>query len=1489
MPSSEKIGAVMVVGGGIGGIQAALDLAEAGFKVYLVESAPAIGGRMAQLDKTFPTNDCAICILSPKLVECGRHLNIEVLTNTELIGLKGEPGNFTAMLRRKPRYVDVNKCTACGDCAEACPVSLPSEYNAGLAQRKAIYQRYPQAIPRAFAIDKRGVSPCKAACPIGTSAQGYIALIAEGRFQEALEVSRRVNPFTSVCGRICYHPCEESCNRGKFDQPVAIAALKRFIADYAVQHGEEPVEPVEVTRKEKVAIVGSGPCGLTAAQDLALLGYSVTVFEALPEPGGMLRYGIPPYRLPKDVLARDIKRISDLGVNILTNHPVKDVEVLLHDYDAVFVAVGAHKDIRMGIEGEDLKGVYSAIDLLRRINVGQEVEVGRKVYVVGGGNTAIDAARSCLRLGADATILYRRSRAEMPAHPFEIAAAEEEGVRIQFLTNPTRIMGRDGKVAALECVRMELGAPDETGRRRPIPIPGSEFTLEADSVIFAIGQRPDLSLLPPDIRVSRRGITVDPETMATSREGLFAGGDAVTGPRNAVEAIAAGHRAAEAIHKYLSGEEVEFLPRVDEEKVVELSDEEIEERLANWGVERRGRAKMPTLPLERRLRSFEEVELGLSEEEAILEAKRCLSCAVCSECYACVKACQADAIMQDDMERIEEIPVGSVILAPGYKLYDPSLSEEFGFGRYPNVVTSIQFERLLSASGPTRGRILRPSDGKEPKRIAFIQCVGSRDRDHDYCSSICCMYATKEAILAREHLPGVECSIFMMDVRAFSKGFDDYYRRAQEEGIRYIRSRPYLIEDPLSHDLFLLYEAEDNKLREEKFDLVVLSVGLEAPEKAHELAQALGIALDSQGFCRTEPFKPLETSRPGVYVCGAFSGPKDIPETVVEASGAAAKAMALLAEARGTLVERKEYPPEIDVTGQEPRIGVFICHCGNNIAGVVDVAQVVEYAKMLPNVAYAGDNLYTCSQDAQEIIKEKIIEHSLNRVVVASCTPRTHEPLFQETMREVGLNPYLFEMANIRDQCSWVHSDEPELATEKAKALVRMAVARARRLEPLRRVALDLDRHALVIGGGAAGMNAALALAEQGFPVYLIERERELGGYLRHIHYTLDGLDPQAYLRDLIARVESHPLITVFKETKLVETKGFVGNFVSRLSKNGEEREVRHGAVIVATGAEEWRGNAYLLGEDPRVMTQTEFEEILAEGRLDAKALRRLDAIVMIQCVGPWDAGEDVPFYCSRICCTVAIKNALKVKELNPEADVYILYKDVRTYGFWERYYTLAREKGVVFIRYTDEDKPAVRQVDGRLEVRVHEPILDREIVLSPDLLVLSTSVVPAEGSEELSELLKLPLTREGFFLEAHVKLRPVDFASDGIFLCGLAHYPKFLEESIAQAHAVAARAATILAKEKLLVGGPVAVVDESKCTGCLTCVRVCPYGVPQINPEKVGVGGIHGVAEIEIARCQGCGTCAAECPAKAIQLLHFRDDQILAKEEALFAEVFAS
>ena len=829
------------------------------------------------------------------MMDAGRHPRIELLTYSEVVDVQGYVGNFTVRVRRKPRYVREDACTGCAECEKVCPVSLPSEFNLGLGTRKAIYRPFPQAVPNAFTIDKRGVSPCKAACPIGTSAQGYIALIAEGRFQEALEVSRRVNPFTSVCGRICYHPCEEACNRGKFDQPVAIAALKRFLADYAAEHGDQPVEPVEVTREEKVAVVGAGPAGLTAAQDLALLGYSVTVYEAMPEPGGMLRYGIPAYRLPKDVLAQEIKRIADLGVRIITNHPVEDVEALLGDYDAVFVAVGAHKDVRMGIEGEDLEGVYSAIEFLRKINMGQEVEVGKRVYVVGGGNTAIDAARSCMRLGADVTILYRRSRAEMPAHPFEVAAAEEEGVRIEFLVAPTRVIGRDGRVARLECIRMELGEPDETGRRRPIPIPGSEFIVEADSVILAIGQRPDLSLLPPDVEVGRRGIVVDPETMATSREGIFAGGDAVTGPRNAVEAIAAGHRAAEAIHRYLSGEEVEFLPRVDEEKVVELSDEEIEERLSKWGVERGGRAEMPTLPLEKRLKGFDEVELGLTEEQAIAEARRCLACAGCSECLACEKVCGPKCIDHRMEEEYLDLKVGVIVLATGYDLLDAPLLRRYGYGVYENVIDGLQFERLASPSGPTGGRILL-KNGQEPRAIAFLHCVGSRDeRGVEYCSRICCMYTLKQAHLAREKTKA-KVYEFYIDMRAGGKGYEEFYERIQEEGIHFIRGKAAEVE---RRDGRLVVRAEDTLLGrvvEVPVDMVVLATGMVPAKGAQEMARLFNISCSPDGFfLEAHPkMRPVGTHTDGIFLAGCCQGPKDIPDTVAQASAAATQAIILM-------------------------------------------------------------------------------------------------------------------------------------------------------------------------------------------------------------------------------------------------------------------------------------------------------------------------------------------------------------------------------------------------------------------------------------------------------------------------------------------------------------------------------------------------------------------------------------------------------------------
>jgi heterodisulfide reductase subunit A-like polyferredoxin len=728
----------------------------------------------------------------------------------------------------------------------------------------------------------------------------------------------------------------------------------------------------------------------------------------------------------------------------------------------------------------------------------------------------------------------------------------------------------------------------------------------------------------------------------------------------------------------------------------------------------------------------------------------------------------------------------------------------------------------------------------------------------------------------------------MMDMRAFSKGYEEYYQRAQERyGINYVRCRISEIkEDPETHDLMVRYvEAENSQfaVRHSRFDMVVLSVGMEVPESVRDLGHRLGILLDDYGFARTSPFAPLETSKAGIFALGPFQEPKDIPESVVEASGAAGLAGALLAPARWTMTAEEDYPPERDISQEEPRVGVFVCHCGSNIAGFLDVPDVAEYAGRLPNVVHAEHNLYSCSQDAIKHIIEVTEEQKLNRVVVASCTPLTHEPLFQDAIRQAGLNPNLFEMANIRNQCSWVHPDDWEAATGKAMDLVRMAAAKAARLEPLHKTEIQVEKAALVIGGGAAGMVAALTLARQGFSVHLVEREAHLGGMLLNLRHMLEveagsgerkWLDPRAYVFELVEQVSGEPLITVHLNTEFVKTDGFAGSFTSYLQGPEREFEIRHGATVVATGGREYRGPEYGYGSDPRIITQQEFEQMLDNGSLGKDDLPQ--SVVMIQCVGPAER------YCSRICCTTALQNALMLKERNSEAEVTVIYRDIRTYGFKERIYEEARRAGVMFVHYDFDHKPDVKIVDSRLQILVHEETLGRELHLHPDLLVLSMPVVPSEGAQELATRLKTPVDLDGFFLEAHVKLRPVDFATDGFFLAGVAHYPKFLSESIAQAQAAAARAATILSRDTLQVGGIVAQVDDGKCVACLTCVRICPYQVPQIQADFVGVGGVVGAAYIEPAQCHGCGICVGECPAKAIQLLHYRDTQMEAKVAAL-------
>ncbi|OGO28434.1 MAG: hypothetical protein A2Z16_09295 [Chloroflexi bacterium RBG_16_54_18] len=1508
--SKQPVGAVMVVGGGIAGMQASLDLADQGFRVFLVETQSAIGGKMAQLDKTFPTNDCAMCTISPKLVETGRHTNIEVLTNAEITQLKGSAGNFSVQVRHKPRYVDPSKCVACGDCTQVCPVIVPDRYNEGLIKRRAVFKLYPQAVPNAFAIDKRGIAACRDACPAGQRAQGYIALIREGRWQDAMRVIKMDNPFPGICGRICNHRCETACNRGLVDEPINIRALKRFVTDKVYAEPRQAVKTVEPIFEKRVAVIGAGPCGLTAAQDLVRSGYRVTVFEAMPVAGGMLRLGVPEYRLPTEIIQREVQDIIDQGVDLRLNQRVDNLDDLFNQgYDAVLISVGAHEGVRLRIPGADLEGVLVNTHFLRDVRLGKynngkasdAPPLGKRVLVLGGGNVAIDCARSAVRLGCEVHLACLESKEKMPSHAWEVEAAEAEGVIIHAdRTFEQIIADSNGHVAGVECMRVASFNFDETGRLNVEKVPASRHVISCDTVIFSVGQRAGLAFIPDDAGVGvtqRQTIAINPNTLAATRPGVFAAGDSVSGTSFVIEAVESGHRAAQSIIRYLCDEPLEP-PGRPELPVVHLSRQEIDERIASGEIVLQPRVPMPELAIGQRVNNFSEVEGGYGDESAQAEAARCLACGVCSECMSCTFACGRNAINHDDVERIESYSVGALILAPGYQIYNAHLSQEYGLGRYPNVVTALQYERMLSASGPTKGHIRRPSDDAKPRRIAFLQCVGSRDQNHDYCSSVCCMYAAKEAIMTIEHARAeardqngdgnVFCQVFFMDTRAFSKGYEEYYRRAERKyDVKYTRCRLSDVrEDPDTHNLRVQYaapyEGEDSVVQDE-FDLVVLSVGMEISEPVKELGRRLGIQLDPYGFCHTTLFNPMETSKAGIYVAGPFREPKDIPETVIEGSAAASSAAQLLAPSRFSLASKEEYPPERDISNEEPRVGVFVCHCGSNIGGYLDVPSVAEFARGLTGVAHAEDNLYTCSQDTIAHIIDQVKTLDLNRVVVASCTPLTHEPLFQDAIRHAGLNPHMFEMANIRNQCSWVHSDNWESATSKAKLLTRMAVARASQLEPLKVSEVPVNNAALVIGGGAAGMTSALVLANQGFPVHLVEREAKLGGNLRRLHYFVPeigakqaGWTPAEYLAETVFQVKQHPKIRVHMNTEVVKTGGFKGNFTTTLTSEGQTSQVQHGAIIVATGGIEYKGREYGYGNDPRILTQLDFEEYLSNPESEIKNQKSL---VMIQCVGPAEK------FCSRICCTTALKNALKFKELNPDGQVTILYRDIRTYGFKERLYTEARRQGVRFVHFQFDRKPAVRVLDPSSPIRViiRDAILEREILLNADLLVLSTPIVPPPGMRELASRLKLSTDMDGFFLEAHVKLRPVDFAADGVFMAGLAHYPKFLDETIAQAQAAASRAASILTQKTMLTNARVAVVDPLKCVGCLTCVRICPYEVPQVSTRAVGVGEISGAAFIEPATCHGCGSCVSECPARAIQLMHYTDAQMLTKIDALF------
>ncbi|AEG58504.1 FAD-dependent oxidoreductase [Desulforamulus ruminis] len=1007
MTKANQIGAVLVVGSGIAGIQASLDLAESGYYVYLVEKKPAIGGTMPMLDKTFPTNDCSMCILSPKLVDCGRHLNIKTLTNSELVKLEGEPGNFKATIRTKARYVDPGKCTGCGSCAEACPVKVDEEFNQGLGKRKAVYKLYAQAFPNAYAIDNN----------------------------------------------------------------------------------------------------------------------------------------------------------------------------------------------------------------------------------------------KCLKF------------------------------------------------------------------------------------------------------------------------------------------------------KNLNNEKL---------------------------------------------------------------------------CGKCLKACQAGAINHHMQDEEMEIEIGSVLLSPGFETFDPSQLGLYKYGELKNVVTSLEFERILSASGPYGGHLVRPSDHKEPQKIAWIQCVGSRNCriGHGYCSSVCCMYAIKQSVIAKEHADyDLGASIFYMDMRTYGKEFERYYERSKKQyGVNFVRSRVYGLDPGEGDNVIIRYALEDGSVVSEEYDMVVLSVGLEPDRKAVELAKDLGVELNSYNFADVPQLTGVATSRPGIYVAGAFSGPRDIPETVMQASAAAGEVQKLLAEARGSLTQTKEYPAQKDVSGEIVRTGVFVCHCGINIGSVVDVPSVAEYAKTLPGVVYATDKLYACSQDASAQIKEAIEENGLNRIIVASCSPRTHEPMFQETLKEAGLNPHLFEMANIRDHCSWVHQSEPEAATQKAKDLVKMAVSKGALLEPVQPVSLPMNHEALVVGGGVAGMTAALNLADQGYPVHLVEKEVELGGIARRIHHGMSGEDVQAYLKQLIDQITGHPNIKVYTGVEVADVHGFMGNYETQLS-NGEA--IKHGVAVIATGAAEYKPEEYLYGHNSRVHTLLDVENMLAQGQL-----KNSNNYVFIQCVGSRD--DDRP-YCSRICCTKAVKLALKIKEAKPLANIFILYRDIRTYGYFEDLYTEARRKGVIFVRYSTDQKPVVEETATGTKVTFMDHVLNRPVEVYADVIGLASAIV-AGDNRGLSKLFKVPLNADGFFLEAHLKLRPVDFGTDGVFMCGLAHGPKNLEENIAQGKAAAGRAATALAKANIEADGKAAFVNKRKCMACGVCVEVCPAKAATLVTDERGTTA----AEVNPALCKGCGACASSCRCGAINVKGCSNEQIVAMVQAM-------
>jgi heterodisulfide reductase subunit A-like polyferredoxin len=1372
----------------------------------------------------------------------------------------------------------MDRCTACGECVKVCPVALPNRFNMGLDEGKAIYRLYPQAIPSAFVINKYDRAPCVRACPANLSAQGYVQLIKEKKYPEALALIMDRLPLPGSIGRICPHPCETDCRRQEVDEPLAICNLKRFVADQA--DWETLPAPEMPRRQEAVAIVGAGPAGLSCAYHLALKGYGVVIFEAAPEAGGWLRYGIPAYRLPREVLQREVAFLKRLGVEIRLNSPIGGDtsinDLLTRDgFKAVFLGVGTQESVRLPVPGAEASGVLWGVEYLKEANSGSSSPVqGKKVVVVGGGNVAFDVARTARRQGAaQITMVALEAPEELPASPWEVEEARAEGIEIIHRWGVKQIIAPEGQVTGIE-LKAVTRVFDENGRFAPTYLEDRLSTREADAVILAVGQKADLKFITAadEIELTPRGlIAADPETMATSRAGVFAGGDVVTGPWIAIGAVAAGREAAISIDRYLNGRDLQ----ADREALLSPVKE------GHWNpipadLPREGRAVMPELPREEWGRDFQELNLGFTEDQAGAEAARCLNCGGCSECRQCLEVCQAEAIDHEQQPLTETLEVGAVILAPGFQAFDPSHLTAYGYGKYPNVYTSLEFERLLSPGGPTHGHVQRRSDGAEPKKIGWIHCVGMRSHkegEHPYCSNFCCMAALKQAIIAREHIgPELDMALFFMDLRTPRKDFEKYCVSIKNQGARLIRSRVHSVRPAgPDGDLEVRYVTESGEVKDEIFDAVVLSVGMVIPPDVVDLALKLEVPLSPNNFVEASCFEPTSTFREGIFSCGAFNGPKDIPQSVMEGSAAAAAASRELAAARGTLLKEKVFPPEKDLTGVPPRVGVFVCNCGLNIGGVADVPDIVEYARSIPDVAYAQDNLFTCSQDAQARMMELIKEHDLNRVVVAACSPSTHAPIFQDMLRSAGLNKYLFEMANIRNQCTWVHQDEPALATEKCKDLVNMAVAKARLLTPLEYLTVDVNHTALVIGGGVAGMTAALGLADQGYEVHLVERKDHLGGNALKLHTTWRGGLVKPRLDVLLNKVLHHDKIIIHYNAIVEGVTGVVGNFTSKLS-TGEE--IHHGIVTIATGGSPYRPEGeFLYKQNPNVILSLDLDKEIME---KSERLKTAKAAAFIQCVG--SRSPERP-YCNKVCCFHTVENAIKLKVMNPEMEVYVFYRDMRTYGEREILYEKAREMGITFIRYRRREPPVVEEDGGRLKITVHDQILRRPVSLHVDFLTLATAIIPHQNAP-LAELYKIPLNAEGFFTEAHAKIKPVEASTEGIFMAGLCHYPKPMQESAAEALACASRANTILSKDFLQLESIISNPVDANCDGCAFCVDACPFKAITLI-EYMMEGNVKKTVEVNAIQCKGCGSCMATCPKQGIYVAGFTPEQLSVQVEA--------